>query len=449
MRGLDQSRYTIDQIFERQKPDESVIKYLSIFHERLATQIELKQKYFEARTNIIGFSYFCNDKKAFLFLTVCQHFLSLRLFTGNKSISGIIKGIWLNKGDNIGCKPFRIIDDATLNKGIHYAIEAYMIAEVYDHSDKILATTHNGNKINTGEMTMDKFKAKTIIQNAVEFTKPRWSQYSESWKNIEIIFILRGYEQLGFELFKMEPVLKDLGILSIDSLGGILLKYPNKRSYTRKFAGSLTSEFYLALQKGSSGIEGNLFAEAVQTFLDKKIGNPGMAFWKLLYQMLQACSYLKQNYSSSFAKYMISKYASFTSNPDISEFDFLNMTVPEWELFLLKTKPWRELMGIGPNVFDFIFGDIIEAHFVKNSYKFDSSNQHFLTVTGIAQLIVPFDRETTVTFLKNLYFAASLREINKGIYTYCSKTEAPKYGYCRRLSKCQYCNVFYICDKIL
>jgi hypothetical protein len=294
---------------------------------------------------------------------------------------------------------------------------------------------------------MDKFKAKAIIQNAVELTKPRWSQYDESWSNIDVSFILHGYEQQGFQFFKMKPILEDLSILSINSLGNILMKYPHKRSYERQFAGSLSTEFYLGLQKGICDKEGKLFVEAVRIFLDKKIGNPGRTFWKLLYQMLQACAFLKQNYSSSFAKYVISKYASFSNKRYLSEKDFLNITVAEWELFLIKAKPWRELMGIGPNVFDFVIGDIVEAQFVENSYKFDSSNQHFLTITGIVQLIVPFDREATISFLKDLKMPFNLREINKGIYTYCSKTENANYGYCRDRNKCNMCKVEGICNK--
>ena len=294
---------------------------------------------------------------------------------------------------------------------------------------------------------MDKSNAKTIIKNAVEVTRPRWSQYDQSWSNIDVIFIYHGYEQQGFQIFKFKPVLEDLKIFSIDNLGNILLKYPHKRNYDREFAGSLTSEFYTDLQKGVSGSDGKLFVDAVRVFLDQKLGNPGRTFWKLLYQMLQACAFLKQNYSSSFAKYVISKYASFTNKKYISENDFLHITVPEWELFLTKTKPWSDLIGIGPNVFDFIFGDIVEARFVENSYKFDSANQHFLKVTGISQLIDPFDRATASIFLKDIGLPYCLREINKGIYTYCSKTESANYGYCRDHSKCLDCTVNAICDK--
>ncbi len=296
---------------------------------------------------------------------------------------------------------------------------------------------------------MDRFRAKIILHNTVESTKPRWSQYAESWKNIDIIFILRGYEQQGFQLFKMRPALEGRGILSISSLGDILLKYPDKKNYDRQFVGSLTTEFYSALRNCACGTKGQLFEEAVREFLDRKMGNPGRIFWKLLYQMLQACAFLNQYCSSSFAKYVISKYATFAKIEHISEKDFLNITVSDWEFFLKRTKPWRPLMGIGPNVFDFIFGDIVEAQFVENSYKFDSANQHFLDVTGISGLISPFDRETTTNFITELEMPFNLREINKGIYTYCSMTESKNYGFCRDISKCRACNVEDVCDKNL
>jgi len=129
MRDLDQSRYTINQVLERQKPDDSVKELLVIFNERLSSLIELKQKTLIVRTCNIGFSHFCNDKKAFLFLNVCQKFLSLKFFTGHKDILGLEKGIWLNKNDNMGSKPYHVFDNTTLNQALQYAIEAHKIAE--------------------------------------------------------------------------------------------------------------------------------------------------------------------------------------------------------------------------------------------------------------------------------------------------------------------------------
>jgi hypothetical protein len=72
-----------------------------------------------------------------------------------------------------------------------------------------------------------------------------------------------------------------------------------------------------------------------------------------------------------------------------------------------------------------------------------------MKVTGIYRLISPFDRETTMEFLKQLGLQYSLREINKGIYTYCSITEAHNFGFCRSQSKCQDCAVIDICNRNL
>ncbi|NMC39888.1 MAG: hypothetical protein GYA43_01750 [Bacteroidales bacterium] len=296
---------------------------------------------------------------------------------------------------------------------------------------------------------MNELNASRIIQNAVEYTRPRWSQYDISWKNIDTEFILRGYEQQGFQFFKMKPILENLSILSIDCLGTILYNRTHKQKYDRQFAGSLTSQFYKELQEGLYGIEGKKLFEAINTALSQKNIKFGSTFWKLIYYLLQTCFFLKQKHSSSFAKYLLSKYGSFIGTPDMTENVFLNISETEWETFLQKVKPWQELKGIGPNVFDFIIGDVIEAPFARNSYKFDDSNQHFFKVTGISQLLKPFDRETTSSFLKNLNLNFTLRQINKGIYTYCSETEGENYGFCRRPNKCQNCNVYSICDRIL
>jgi hypothetical protein len=333
--------------------------------------------------------------------------------------------------------------------GIELAINSTQTITKSKQPSKIVRREHQTRSEKTTLRSINKVNIEKIIRNAVEKTRPRWLEYSKSWNGIDVDFILQGYEQQGFQFFKMKPVLEELNILSIDQLGSFLLKYPGTIRYDRDFAGSLNSKFYLDLKGGICGLEGKFFAEAVRRFLDEKMGSPGRTFWKLLFQMLQASAFLKQNYSSSFAKFVIAKYAKHTGNPHITEHDFLNLSSDEWDSFLKKSKPWKDLMGIGPNVFDFIMGDTIEAKFVMNSYKFDSANQHFLEVTGIAQHIVPFNRVNTVTFLKSLNLHYPLREINKGLYTFCSKTESELYGYCYNLSSCRMCNVENICAKNL
>ena len=92
-------------------------------------------------------------------------------------------------------------------------------------------------------------------------------------------------------------------------------------------------------------------------------------------------------------------------------------------------------------------GDIIEAKFAKNSYKLDKANLRFLTVTGIFKLLNKLDRENVINFLKGLGLPYTLREINKGIYTYCSKTEAKNFGFCYDKERCKECEINNICEK--
>ncbi len=75
MREIDQSKYAIEQIFKRQKPNCNVKKLLSTFHAILLLRLEQNQRFFMVRAHVIGFSYFCNIRKAFMFLNVRKSFL--------------------------------------------------------------------------------------------------------------------------------------------------------------------------------------------------------------------------------------------------------------------------------------------------------------------------------------------------------------------------------------
>jgi len=163
--------------------------------------------------------------------------------------------------------------------------------------------------------------------------------------------------------------------------------------------------------------------------------------------MLQACAYLKETANGDFSRLVISRYGDFAKKPNATVEDFLNIPVSEWERFLEVFKPWTGIKGIGPNVWDFIFGDIVEAKFAIHSYKFDSANQHFLTVTGLSRFITPFDKENAGIFISGLNLPYTLREINKGIYTYCSKTEKGNFGFCWDREKCESCAVKNVCEK--
>jgi hypothetical protein len=128
LKELDQTKHLLDQILDRQKASNEVKRLLLKFHDSLITKLNLNEKYPIARTNVVGISYLCNSKKAFLFLNVGQKYLTAKFFTGDKSILGIEKGIWINKNDNLGSQAFRISNETALKNALDFSAEAFNIA---------------------------------------------------------------------------------------------------------------------------------------------------------------------------------------------------------------------------------------------------------------------------------------------------------------------------------
>lgn len=299
---------------------------------------------------------------------------------------------------------------------------------------------------------MDTNEARKIITYVVENTKWRWKQFDVSWQDIDHVFVERGFEQQGFHMAKFVPLLEERGIFAIESIGSILSKAPvQSKKYVRDYAGCKEAPFYMELKNGERGAEGERFYDAVSVFLNNRIGSKGRFFWRMLWFALVSCHYLQTNFDGSFARFLLTDYARFCGKDQVSNGEFLSMDSERWEEFLENRKPWKRLLGIGDSVFDYIVGDVKEASFFKNSYKFDSANQHFFKVTGISKLIEPFDRSGTIQFLNRIEIPFALREINKGIYTYCSASdyESNDFGFCRSLSKCQECGVTELCRKLI
>lgn len=291
---------------------------------------------------------------------------------------------------------------------------------------------------------MDSEKVKEVICNAVKTTEPTWSTWGVHWKELDEVFLSRAYDQLGFDDWIFVNFLRDNDILSIKKVGSILDNGCFERKYDREIAGGIEMPFYIFLKKGIFGKEGKSFYNSVRAFDGRK----GAAFWKLLWQMLVCCNYLKKNYNSSFSYYLKEKYAEYENIDKVTDADFLHITQQEWDSFKENKKPWNELYGVGLNVFDYIMGDVLELEFVKNSYKLDSANQRFLTITGIFECNPKdLNHEEVVNFLSGLNLPYSLREINSGLYAYCSKLGCDKYCFCRYPQKCHECKVHKICKQ--
>lgn len=297
---------------------------------------------------------------------------------------------------------------------------------------------------------MNKENAEEIIDYVVTKTKPRWIMWIyESISKLDEILITRGYEQGGFSAAVFFELLKDNRITSTRDLGSILENYKGEKKYSRKEKGSLESPFYRDLKMGIYHDYGKLFYKCVERFLKEGLGNPGGMFWQKLWQMLVCSRHLKENYHSSFKFYLKNKYCEFKNISKISDEDFCNITPYDWKQFIEKAYPWDELYGIGENVFDYLVRDIKEFKFAEHSYKLDAANSHFFDVTGISELFESDSRGCIIKVLKelNLEHKYSLKEINTGIYAYCSDTEKENFGFCKDMEKCTECKVNSICEK--
>jgi len=297
---------------------------------------------------------------------------------------------------------------------------------------------------------LDKEKAAKIIDYVVTTTKPLWEKWIHlSYKNLDDIFLSRAFEQGGFQANIFYEILKDKAIGSISAVGRIMQNYSGSLKYKRDEAGGLDKQFYQELRMGKYGEEGVKFFKSVEEFLKNRKGLPGMNFWRLIWYMLVDCNYLRKNYQSSFKHYLKSKYCQFKKIDYISDADFCGLSEEEWQKFVRETKPWRELSGVGPNVFDYIVRDIDEFRFNRDTYKLDSANDHFFRVTGIAALVNLNDRDSVIEFLKGLKLSHpyKIKEINTGIYAYCSRTEKKNFGFCLDKARCQECGVNEYCEK--
>lgn len=128
MKRVDQTRHAVDDIFQKQRAGADVQRLIRAFHEQLADALDHRHLEWQIRTNDIGFTYLCDHRKAFLFVGVRQNFASLKFFTGPGRIDGLEKGIWLNRGDNMGSEPYRMRDEASLQRAVKLALKAYKIA---------------------------------------------------------------------------------------------------------------------------------------------------------------------------------------------------------------------------------------------------------------------------------------------------------------------------------
>ena len=132
MKGIDESKYIIEEVFEVQKASDDVERFVVNFHQDLIQQLNQKNLPWLARVNVRGITYLCNENKAFIFFEVHMKFTSVKFFTGNSWIEGLKKANWENGGDNWGSETYRIVDVFSLKQAVRFSLKAYEIAEKWE-----------------------------------------------------------------------------------------------------------------------------------------------------------------------------------------------------------------------------------------------------------------------------------------------------------------------------
>lgn len=137
MKNLDQPKYTLEEIFERKKANDSVKRLQGEFHEKLIAALEKNNCMWSSNFHDRGITYYCGDNKgkSFIRLNINSEFLAAYFYTGDKSINGIVKGNWNGKNDMKGSAPFPIRNESDMEKAISYSLEAYKIKDDGDNKD--------------------------------------------------------------------------------------------------------------------------------------------------------------------------------------------------------------------------------------------------------------------------------------------------------------------------
>ncbi|MCJ7447724.1 MAG: endonuclease NucS [Bacteroidales bacterium] len=126
--GIDQSRYSLEQVFKQQKATDFVNRAALAFHNKLIQQLNQRGLTWSARTHIRGITYLCTSNKAFLWFNINQQYISIKFFTGNGNIEGLRKGTWVNKDDKLSSEPFKIVDNESIGQAVNFSLKAYEIS---------------------------------------------------------------------------------------------------------------------------------------------------------------------------------------------------------------------------------------------------------------------------------------------------------------------------------
>ena len=136
LQGLKQPLHFIKDVCNAQRASSQVKNLLSTFHNNLITSLDNRGQFWIAKTHQGGITYFCSERKAFVYLNINRDFLSMKFFSGTGKISKMQKGTWNRSGEDCGSQNYRIVDTSSLQRAVGFALEAYQLAKNWDESQR-------------------------------------------------------------------------------------------------------------------------------------------------------------------------------------------------------------------------------------------------------------------------------------------------------------------------
>ncbi|GJQ27020.1 MAG: hypothetical protein HBSAPP02_20520 [Phycisphaerae bacterium] len=187
---------------------------------------------------------------------------------------------------------------------------------------------------------------------------------------------LAGYRKNFAGDFSFWAILAKHGFVSIASIGSILddtsiLHSPLKMQSYRKWQ---MPAFLDELANGKGGHLGRAFSEAMQD-VEKYGCHLPRYRGKFYYGILRNANLLKNKYDGSFERYLRAKLSA--GCPDQVAWEDIGRARPEdWER--IRPNPWKDLFGVGPDIFFYILRDIDFGIKQRDFVKLDNRNARFL-----------------------------------------------------------------------
>lgn len=125
---IEERKYHLTQVISMQRASPSAVALLTDLLNGIDEALRSAGKAVHFRTHVRGVTAFCNATKGFMFINLCQDYITALFFTGKETIPGLVKANWLNGNDNAGSKTFAVRDSRCVTAAVAFACASFAIA---------------------------------------------------------------------------------------------------------------------------------------------------------------------------------------------------------------------------------------------------------------------------------------------------------------------------------